>query len=235
MAAESVGLTNGWNRRPERRKGIVSGIVAASERAFELTARRTTVVLAPRCPASAVRFRVESSKRRHPPWMEGAVFLHDAWQQNAGPSQSEPPDYLLRRAAIKPLKQITTCESQPHASTRVYRERIVTGEGKGGQPWAVWTCQQDSRKPWCSVPRARRPRSGGSRGLPTRGGAQCRRGRLRKRSDLHSGERAGATTRARRPWTRSRPRGLSQNHLRLSSRRAGGQRRRGGPNPTYNR
>ena len=177
----------------------------------------------------------ESSERASTRRTAGAVFPHDAWQQNAGPSQSEPPDYLLRRAAIKPLKQITTCESQPQASTRVYRERIVTGEGKGGQPWAAWTCQQGCTPPLSYVPRALRPRSGGSRGLPTRGSARSRLGRVRKRNDLRRAARDGVTTRARRRSMRSRPRGASQNQPRPSSRRAGGERRRGGPNPTYNR
>ena len=67
-------------------------------------------------------------------------------------------------------------ESQPHASTRVYGERIATGEGKSGQPWAAWTCQQDCRQLWSCVQRALRPRSGGSRGLQTRGSARNRRG-----------------------------------------------------------
>ena len=95
-------------------------------------------------------------------------------------------------------------ESQPHASTRVYGERIATGEGKSGQPWAAWTCQQDCRQLWSCVPRALRPRSGGSRGLQTRGSARNRRGPVRKRSDLPGARGLALLRKPGAPWTRSR-------------------------------
>ena len=139
---------------------------------------------------------------------------------------------IWERADKRPSKQITACELQPHDPKRVHPERIATADGQPSDCSAEWTCRQGCIPPWFSVRRALPRLSGGSRGLRTRGGARSRPGRLRKRSDLHGAARAGATTRARRPSTRSRrPRGLSQKHIRPSSRRAG-ERRRGGPNPT---
>ena len=137
---------------------------------------------------------------------------------------------IWERADKRPSKQITACELQPHDPKRVHPERIATADGQPSDCSAEWTCRQGCIPPWFSVRRALPRLSGGSRGLRTRGGARSRPGRLRKRSDLHGAARAGATTRARRRSTRSRPRGSSQNHPRPLSPRAGGERRRGGPN-----
>ena len=68
----------------------------------------------------------------------------------------KPPGFTIvypRESGHKvPPNSASKRESQPHASTRVYGERIAPGEGKSGQPWAAWTCQQDCRQPLVMCP-----------------------------------------------------------------------------------